>query len=285
MNKNILFLIVFTTIFCFSGCPAKDKELNNIRSDKCLNEEDGEICYSIAYSHIKDGELINPEQFRKWSELGCEYGSLEACYSLGTFWRKGDGGEADKEMACKYYNKGCKKNKLGLTKIVEDSCFMYATMKSAGDGCLKDIDGAIEIYKMLCENKDMLSCQRLGDIFLYQKDEMLKKSISYYDKGCSNNFLSSCVGAGIVMSKLGKLSKIRLYLEKSEKLIHSATANDFYNIACLFSENGDVEKSLNYLSKAIKIDEEFVEKAKNSEYFLKVREDERFKVLLEHQDR
>jgi len=85
---------------------------------------------------------------------------------------------------------------------------------------------------------------------------------------------------GTVYIKLGKYNEAFADLNHALEL-KPDDASTFYNLACLFSLWGKINDALAYLKKAIDKDEKYHEDAKTDEDFNNIREDPRFKKLIE----
>jgi len=88
------------------------------------------------------------------------------------------------------------------------------------------------------------------------------------------------VNRGILHSKLGKYNEALIDFNHSLKL-RSDNPEVFYDLACLFSLWGKVDDALTYLKKAIDKDKKNCEKAKADKDFDNIRDDPRFKKLIE----
>ncbi len=96
-----------------------------------------------------------------------------------------------------------------------------------------------------------------------------------------NDVSNSLSNLGLVYEKLGKLQEIeQLYNE--ELNLNPYNSIIWYNKACLESLKNNIDKVIEYLKKAIEIDEKHINSAKWDKHFEKVRTLKKFKDLIEN---
>jgi len=88
------------------------------------------------------------------------------------------------------------------------------------------------------------------------------------------------VARGVTYSKLKRYDEALTDFNRSLE-IKPNDPGTLYNLACVFSLRGKIDDALTYLKKAIKADEKYREMAKTDEDFDNIRDDPRFKKLME----
>ncbi len=143
------------------------------------------------------------------------------------------------------------------------------------DEALADIDRSLEIkpdYPSALHNRGTVY------VALERYDEALvdfSRSLELEPDG-----FDSFVNRGITYSKLGRYDEA---LADSIRALELETddASTLYNLACLFSLRGQTDDALDYLEKTIALDKKYQEDAKTDEDFDNIRDDPRFKKLIE----
>ncbi len=116
----------------------------------------------------------------------------------------------------------------------------------------------------------------------YYKLGRHEESLADYNRSLElrPDYPATLTNRGIAYGEMGKHKEALANLNRSLELRpdHPGT---LYNLACLFSLWGKTGNALPYLEKAIGGDEKYREKAKTDEDFNNIREDARFKKLIE----
>lgn len=152
-----------------------------------------------------------------------------------------------------------------------------------------------EIYLHLAKHEEALAdCNRSIKIKPDNSDALAVRGTAYgylkkYNKALADfnrsleirpDHVITLNNRGITYLVTGKSKKALLDFNRALKLKPNDPST-LYNLGCLYSLQGEAENSLNYLEKAINLDKEYIQIAKMDEDLDKIREDPRFKKLIE----
>lgn len=157
-----------------------------------------------AYHYLgleaKENEDI--DRFLYNMKKATELGNSNAIHQIGQYYH--DIGEY--ELAVKYYKQGM---------LLQNShCyFNYAVMYREGEGCDKDIDKAIELFKQSSELGNVKAIVSIGEIYHEQGNEEL--AIEYYQKVVDDPL--ACYNLGLIyLGRREDDEAIRMFLKGAE---------------------------------------------------------------------
>lgn len=279
-SKNSFSVLLLIILFLFYGCEghetkkqeAERKKLieelkdsivksNRIHAEKlCFKEKMPSFCYLLAYEHIKDNKVVNKKQFLKYAEKGCSLGGSQACDALGYYWEYE---RNNLEKAYDYNKKGCAAGSI-------ESCLSASAYASAKD---KENKNHILFAIKACDLGRSLGCFFAGRFLLYENKK--KDAAEYFSEGCSMRDGRSCANAALIYLELKEEKKADSLIEKAISSGKSAEA--FKDIAIYMDKTGALDKSYQFLEKAIEKDPEILPQIEKSKDFRKMRETARYK--------
>lgn len=144
------------------------------------------------------------------------------------------------------FDKTCKQGNL-------DGCYNLALLYSAGQGVMKDIRKAEQLFADGCNKGDAKSCNNLGYMYDHAKDGITQdypKAFKLYKKSCDNKDMAGCANLG-AMYHYGKSVKINL--AKAETL-YKLSCKEFgfgcFNYGLMYFKKGNSKTAVEYFAKA-----------------------------------
>lgn len=139
-----------------------------ILEQRCTNDEIN-YCIDLAETYEKTGELSNAARY---FELSCAKNLARGCQGLASLYDR-------------------------LLKISETKAKSIYSLELV---FYREYQTMVDAYLKLCQLKDPLGCERLGEIYLKGRGgySSFELAIEYFDKGCSLEYAESCLSIGKV---------------------------------------------------------------------------------------
>ncbi len=224
---------------------------------------------------ISDGKKPHPEQSNRLSQIIEELTSFPTPLSI----------ESLRILAyAYYYTKRYHDAKPVYDKIIEINPYDHVAFRHRGATYIH-----MNKYKQaIIDFDNSLELKPDEPIALHDRGVALKK-LGYF-KDAINNYNRALKlkpddptilnNRGLAYTKLERYEEALADFNRSLEL-KPDDPDTLYNLACLFSLWGKTDKALTYLEKAIALDESFREQAKTDKNFDNIRDDPRFKKLLD----
>ncbi|MDJ0921953.1 MAG: tetratricopeptide repeat protein [Henriciella sp.] len=187
---------------------------------------DKEVCHSLAMhygSTKRSGLKYDPEKTYKFAKLACEFGHRHDCGWVATMYQKGNGVERDLQAAADMFLWLCStadtskclkaaeveaiiatgEEEPPRAPIIQRTCELgdggacrtLAWSYATGERTEKDLDRALELFRMGCDHRDPKSCMDLGAIHAFSlhgtpEDKMLARDM--YKRACDMELVLGC---------------------------------------------------------------------------------------------
>lgn len=127
--------------------------------------KDADACFTLGTSFRRG--LNGLPDYKKAAEAyrkACTLGSGEGCSGLAYLYNYGRGMEADLAQSRLYYDKACKLEEVS-------GCAALGNMMFTGKGGRKDVSGGTKLLKDACDSEYEWACDRLKALGAYDADD------------------------------------------------------------------------------------------------------------------
>ncbi|NLK67196.1 MAG: sel1 repeat family protein [Campylobacteraceae bacterium] len=167
----------------------KYEKSKEIWTKLCEEENDGRSCTNLAWLYDQGlGIPVDKELARKYYEKGCELGNGLGCLNLADTYFRADSVDKNFNVAFKYYVKACELDE-------PRACAQVGYMYEFGDGTERSYEKAYEFYEKSCEMGYGEGCTNLGTLYVNGhgiEAPNTQKAEEYFIKGCDLGHEQGC---------------------------------------------------------------------------------------------
>ncbi len=173
--------------------------------ERACNGGAADVCATLGEIVEQTDAEGGPPQAEKLFTRACDIGSSRGCWRLGLV----AAGREEKEKAVALYEKSC-------VGGWAPGCHELASSYEQGEGVLKDVAKALELYTEACDGESVESCVSAGTLYLGGDPAVAKdllaatrlygKALALYKEGCDAGSQPDCMEKDRITTRLAILS-------------------------------------------------------------------------------